>query len=136
MTDETVLPELVRRESRSFLQYVRESFPWAAGKDEPVRAALLRMAEAEGAYAGKIGRLMQKRHIPMPGLGAYPSSFTNSNFLAVRSLVPKLLAGERQSLTDLERDLFRVTDGEARTVLDSFRELKRQHLSELEALAS
>ena len=132
---EQMLPELVRRESRSFLQYVRESFPWADGKGAGLRDKLLAMSAAEGEHIAKIGRLLAKRHIPMPGLGAYPTSFTNYNFLDAVSLVPKLLAAERQTLADLERDLFHVSDDEIRGALDALRELKRKHLAEFESLS-
>ncbi len=71
MTDEVLLPELVRRESRSFLQYVRESYPWAKGPSETMlRESILRMADAEAEHSARLGRLLQKRHIPLPGLGA------------------------------------------------------------------
>src|SRR5262249_35432189 len=94
-----------------------------------------RMAEGEAQHIAKIGRLLQKRHVPVPGLGAYPTAFTNSNFLDAEILVPKLLAAERQSLADLEHDLFHVSDEELHAALESYRELKRQHIAKLESLA-
>jgi hypothetical protein len=135
MTDRLILPDLLRREARSFLQYVHESYPWAKGDSEKLRVAILQIAEAEAAHNAKLGRLMQKRHLPWPGLGAYPTSFTNSNFLDAAALVPKLLAAERQSLADLERDLLQVSDEETRAALQAYRDLKRQHVEQFESLA-
>src|SRR5262249_6113091 len=63
MTDQ-ILPELLRRESRSFLQYVHESYPWAKGQSEvALRDTILRMADAEAAQTAKLGRMLQRRHI-------------------------------------------------------------------------
>ncbi len=137
MSDATVLPELIRRESRSFLQYVRESYPWAhAGKDEQLRARLLAMAEEENAEMLRLGRLLQKRRITPPFLGAFPSSFTNSNFLDVSFLVPKLAGAQRQDVAVLEREVSAVADPELRAQLDGYVAMKRNHLQELEALGS
>ena len=136
MTD-GLLPELVRRESRTFLQYTRESYPWARGPGETqLRESIFRMADAEAEQVTRLGRMLQKRHIPLPGLGAYPSVFTNFNFLDTQSLVPKLLAAQRRSLTELERDLAAVTDDEFRATLESYRDLKRRHLDELDSLSA
>jgi hypothetical protein len=105
MTDQELLPMLVRRESRSLLQYVRESYPWSQTKDHDARDKVLAAAETEGQLLAQLGRLLQKRHIPMPGLGAFPTSFTNMNYVSLSFLMPRLVAAQRQSLHDLENDL-------------------------------
>src|SRR5260370_2688881 len=121
MSDATVLPGLIRRESRSFLQYVRESYPWAhAGKDEQLRARLLAMAEEENAEMLRLGRLLQKRRITPPFLGAFSSSFTNSNFLDVSFLVPKLAGAQRQDIAVFERDIAAGADPELRASPDGY----------------
>ena len=136
MSDPILLPNLVRRESRSLLQYVRESFPWSRTKDQAVREKVVAAAETEGELLAELGRLLQKRHIPMPGLGAYPTSFTNMNYVSLTYLIPRLVAAERQSIADLEHDLPRVEDQQIQDVLSAFRELKRRHLADLESLVS
>jgi len=134
--NQQVLPELMRRESRSFLLYIREAFPWADGKHAAVRNAIVRMGDEEAEKMAAIGRLLQKRHIALPGLGSFPTSFTNYNFLDAASLAPKLVAAERQSLADLDRDLSHITDDELRGAFEAYRDLKSKHLGELESIVA
>src|SRR5439155_293439 len=82
-----IVPELLRREDRSFLQYIRESYPWAKGKSEGVRETVMRVANAEDEFQARLARLMQKRLMPMPAQNAFPTAFTNFNFLAVSYLL-------------------------------------------------
>jgi hypothetical protein len=135
MTDGLLLPEMLRRECRSYLQYIRESFPWAKGKDEVLRAKVLSLAESENQALGNLARAMQKRHITLPYLGAFSPSFTNSNFLAVSYVVPRLATAQRQAIADLERDLQHIQDAELRALFESYRDRKHAHLQELENLA-
>ena len=134
MSDATLLPDILRRESRCFLQYVHEAFPWAHGKSESARATILNAAAAEAAELAHLAKLLQRRHIMVPFYGAYPSSFTNYNYMAASSLLPKLIADQKRGLADLERDLPSVVDAEIREHLESYRDLKRKHVQELEAL--
>jgi len=134
MTDGMLLPEVLRRECRSYLQYIRESFPWAKGKDEALRSKVLGLAEAENQAAGNLARAMQKRHITLPYLGAFSPAFTTSNFLAVSYVVPRLIATQRQAIAELERDLPHMQDPELRSQFEAYRDLKRTHLQELEDL--
>ena len=135
MSDQVLLPELLRRESRSLLQYVREAYPWSSVKDLAGQRNLLSGCEAENELLAQLGRLMQKQHLPMPALGAFPTSFTSMNYVSMSFLVPRLIAAERQSLADLERDLPKVKDEQIRVVSDVLRELKRRHLADMESLA-
>jgi len=137
MSDATVLPELIRRESRTFLQYIRESYPWArAGKDEHLRARLFGIAEEENAEIMRLGRLLQRRRITPPYLGAFPTSFTDHNFLAISFLAPKLAVAQQRDIEELQRDLSAVADGDMRKEIADYVALKRKHLHELEALAN
>jgi hypothetical protein len=135
MNDGNLLPEMLRRECRSYLQYIRESFPWAQGTDEALRTKILALAEEENHAHGPLARAMQKRHITLPYLGAFSPSFTTSNFLAVSYLVPRLATTQRQAIVELERDLPLIHDAELRSQFEAYRDLKRAHLQELEDLA-
>ena len=135
MTDGMLLPEVLRRECRSYLQYIRESFPWAKGKDEHLRTKVLSLAESENQALGDLARALQKRHITLPYLGAFSPSFTSSNFLAVSYVVPRLAASQHQAIAELERDLPHVQDAGLRAQFEAYRDLKRAHLAELENLA-
>ena len=135
MTDATLVPEILRRESRSFLQYVHESFPWAHGSTEPLRAAVLSAATAEAEALAELAKMLQRRRIVVPFFGAYPTAFTNYNYMSVASLRPKLIADEKLGLADLERDIPNVVNTDLRAHLESYRDLKRKHIQELEALS-
>lgn len=134
MSEQELLPSFVRRESRSLLQYVRESFPWSRTKDHETRERIMAAAEAEGELIAQLGQMLQKRHIPMPGLGAYPTSFTSLNYVSLSYLTPRLIAAQRQALADLENDLPKVHDESIRELLNRFREMKLRHLAEFESL--
>lgn len=136
MSDQTLLSHLLHRESRSLLQYVRESYPWASGKCESARVAVHRIAEAEAAALAKLARLMLKKHLTLPPLGSFPDSFTDHNFVSVAYLVPKLASAQRQGLADVERELALVNLPDLKSAIESLRELKRSNLAELEGLIS
>jgi hypothetical protein len=135
MTDHLLLPELLRRECRSYLQYIRESYPWAKGKEEDLRGKVLALAEAENQALSGLARSMQKQRIMLPYMGAFPTAFTTSNFLAISYLLPKLTAQQRQAIGVLERDLPMIADARLREQFQTYLDLKRRHLVELEGLA-
>jgi hypothetical protein len=134
VSDQMQLSQLLHRESRSFLQYVRESFPWAGVKSESARVAVQRMADAEAAALAKLARLTLKKHLTLPTLGDFPISFTESNYVSVSYLIPKLASIERKALADLERDLISIGDPDLRVGVESLLDLKRANLAELERL--
>ena len=135
MTDGMLLPEVLRRECRSYLQYIRESYPWAKGKDEHLRAKVLSLAESEYQALSDLARALQKRHITLPYLGAFSPSFTSSNFLAVSYVVPRLAGAQRQAIAELERDLKHIQNAELRALFEVYCDLKRANLQEFENLA-
>lgn len=134
MSDSIVVPDILRRESRTFLQYIREAFPWAKAKDDATRLAVLSAAQADAEAVTRLGHLMQKKHLPMPALGAFPTAFTESNFVAVSFLVPKLIAKQRQAIDELAGRVPSVDDADIRELLEGLLAQKRRHLSDLETL--
>jgi hypothetical protein len=134
MSDAGAMADILRRESRSYLQYVRESYPWAKGRDEQVREALLTIAMLEYAELQLLGRAMQKAHMSLPSLGGFPASFTTSNFIAVDFLIPRLIAAQKTGIGALEAGIAAVSDPDFQRRLHALVELKTKHLHELEAL--
>jgi hypothetical protein len=130
------LRDLFRRESRSFLQYVRDSVPWAAEADRPLAEKLQRLAAEGGAALGRLAAWMEDHNAAPPYLGAYPTSFANYNFIDVRKLVGPLAAARRRELAALEADLAALGDEEARREVGELLESGRQQLAELEAMAN
>lgn len=128
------LQEVFRREYRSLLQYVREASPYAAGADRKLLDEVRRVAAEESDALAGFGDFLASHHVPAPYLGSFPMAFTDLNFVAIRFLLPKLVAEQRQDLAKLEADAAALTDPAARSAVQRLVELHRRHLTELEAL--
>jgi hypothetical protein len=131
-----VLQEIVGRESRSLLMYMGDAFPWTTSHGEKTRNALLAIVKAEGAAIAALGRYLVRRRVTPPPLTSYPSHFTTHNFVGLDFLLRQLVEAQRSSIRDLESDLGKITDAEAKAQAQKLLDIKRRHLSELEALRS
>lgn len=130
--------DLFRREHRTFLQYLRDAEPYAAPDDRPWVQRLRQFADAEREVLQQIAQHMLQHHWAMPYLGAFPMAFTGANYLSIRSLLPRVIAGQRQSLAELETDLTALTDlpSDLLELLRTLAQRKREHLEALEKLAN
>jgi hypothetical protein len=139
MNDATTAPllqELVRRESRSLLQYVREVPVWVGPGDRPALQKLRNLATAEMDAIDAVGRHLQKRRIGLATLGPFPPEFTDVNDAALHHLLPKLVREQKEAATDVEAALTKLGDDPARSLVERLVHLKRQHLPELESLSA
>lgn len=132
---QSVMVDAYRRERLSFLQYVREATPFAGPEDRPVLDRVRDLAAAEAAALDGLGEYLDRNRVPLPHVGAFPTAFTNYNFVAVRKLIPRLVDDEARGLAALQRAAAALPPGEARTWLEKLAESKRMHLTELEKLA-
>jgi hypothetical protein len=130
-----MLQDMFRKEGRSLLQYVSESFPWTTSKNEAALAKFQEMVKEEQEATARLGRFLRKRKIRLPYLGAYPMSYTTINFVSFEHLLPYLIDFEKRRLAELEVDLMAATDDEAHALLRDLIELKRRHLQTLSGLA-
>jgi hypothetical protein len=133
--DSALLKDVLRRESRSFLHYVADSFPWATSNENDALGMLQKMIEEEREATAGLGRFLYRQRQTLPYLGAYPSHFTTLNYVALDYLLPKLVEEERVEIAGLERDLKELVDSEARTEIDNLLSIKRQHLQAIETFA-
>lgn len=131
---QTILQEIVRREGRSVLSYVGDAYPWTTAQNSAALTKLRHLVAEERTAVAELGRFLARHRLPMVYLGSYPSSFTTINFVALEYLRPRLVAFEGQSIADLERDLERLTNPEARAEVSRLLQVKRRHLTELESL--
>jgi hypothetical protein len=131
-----LLQDIVRRESRSLLQYISESFPWTTTEERDALARIEKMVEEERRGATTLGRYLVRQRHTAPYLGPYPTDFTNINFVALEHWLPLLVGYERRAIADLERDLAGLSDAEARPLVQDILETKRRHLAALAALAA
>ena len=131
-----VLQQVVQRESRSLLQYLREAFPWTTAQNRNVWEQLQRFIDEERQGVGALVQFLISRLHTFPYLGSYPSSFTNINFVAIEHLLPLVVEDARRSVAALERELAQIPDAEARGQVQTYLEMKRRHLPSLESLAT
>ena len=135
-TTAELLQELVRRESRSLWQYVREVPVWVGPADRPTLEKLRGLAAAELQATDDLGRHLQKRRIGLASLGPFSPEFTGVNDVALHYLLPKLVREQKQAAADVEADLTRLGDDPARPLVERLAHLKRQHLPALEGLSA
>jgi rubrerythrin len=129
-----LLEDILRRESRSLLQYVSESFPWTTADEQQALSRLQEMVREECQATGALAQFFAKREHTFPYLGSFPAAFTTINFVSLDHVAPLLADAERQGLERLERDLGKLNDPEARDQVAHIVEMKRRHLSTLKTL--
>jgi hypothetical protein len=132
----TLLQEQVRKEGRSLLQYVSESFPWTTHKNHQVLPILFNMAKEEQEGAAAIVKWLLKNRARPPYLGAYPMSFTTINYMSLDFLLPYLIDFEKRRCAELEQDLAFISDDEAKHLLHTLLEMKQRHLATLTGLTA
>jgi hypothetical protein len=131
-----LLQDIVRRESRSLLQYVSESFPWTTRDEVAALAKLQALIKEEREAASALGRFLLKKRLTPPYLGAYPMGFTTINYVSLEHLMPRLIEHQTAQIRRLESDRQQVTDADARGLLDNLLAMKERHLTVLEEMAS
>jgi hypothetical protein len=133
---QALLGDIVRRASRSMLQYVGESYPWAGdGEAEVLTHVQAVIAEEEQAVEG-LAAFLRKKRIGIPYLGSYPENFTSLNYVSLDYLLPRLLDWQRSWVGILERDAALIQDAEAKTQVDELVAVARRHLDELKKVAA
>jgi hypothetical protein len=130
------LQELLRRESRSFLQYISDSFPWTTSEEKDALTQLQLLAEEERQATAGLAKFLARQRLALPYLGSYPVAFTTLNFVSLDHLLPMLIDAERRAIAELEDDLSQFTDHDCRLQVQKLLDMKQQHLKALEALAA
>jgi len=121
----------IRRDGRSLLQYVCESFPYTPISGEHALAQVNTLGREEQEAVARLVRFLHRQHVSPPILGSFPSQFTNINFVSLDHLLPGLLREQQAAVAELEHGLASLPDGEARHVLWEYLEMKRRHLQTL-----
>jgi len=134
--NEKLLEGIIRREACSFLQYVREAFPWSTAAKEGEVAQVLHFAAQEQEAVARIARWLSRRHHPLPPTPPFPMEFTNCNFVSIDFLLPRLLESQRHGVALLEADLARLTDPAAQELVQQLLNVKREHLDALQAMTA
>jgi hypothetical protein len=132
----TVLQDVVRRESRSLLLYIGDSFPWTSNDHAPDLVTLKNLITREARAISDLGRYLVRQRITPPPYGSYPASFTSCNFIDIAYLLPRLMAAQEQSITALSGDISLIHDVEAKQQFEALLAVKQQTLAGLAALSS
>jgi hypothetical protein len=127
-----VLLDLVRRESRSLLQYVSESFPWITAGEEEAKLPEMVKEEREGVAA--LARFLARNRVAPAPLGSYPMTFTNINYMSLDHLVPLLIENQRHRIAELEHAVACMSDAESRLQAETYLAMKRRHLQRLDEM--
>ena len=130
------LKELLRRESRSLLQYIADAFPWTTPEENGALSQLQGLIDEERRALSELAKFLIRNRITPPSLGPYPIAFTSLNFVSFDHLLPLMVNAQRQAVLDLERDLQSFAGPECRQQVQKILELKRKHLKTFEALAA
>ena len=133
---QALLQDIVRRESRSLLQYISEAFPWTTREERAALATLQGMIDEERRNAAALGQFLVRRKIGVPYLGPYPVSFTSMNYLSLDYLLPRLVEYQHRAIRQLQADLRTLSDMDATEQVERILNAKRRHLQILEGLAA
>ena len=130
---QSLIRTMLRRESRSLMQYLREVPPWLGIADQQAGATLHLVASHEVMQLEEIGKLFQKHFHDMPHLGSFPD-FTPYNDMALHFLAPRLVTEQKRLLADLERDRKAIDEPEIGNAVDRLIEQKQLTVRALEEL--
>jgi hypothetical protein len=133
---QALLQDVIRRQTRSLLQYVSDAFPWTAPEEQGEVEVIRGLVVEERAAASDLARFLQRQHVGVPYAGSYPQRFTTINFVSLDYLLPLLVKHEREALAALEQEAQQLEHPEARALLDRLLTIKRRHVTTLEDLAA
>jgi rubrerythrin len=131
-----ILQDILRRESRSLLEYTVEAFPWTPAQEHSAAEQLAKLTAEECQALNGLAALLARRRVPLPYIGPFPEPFTALNFSSLDHLLPRLVEEEHKNIAVLERELARLIDPEAAAAVRKLLELKQRHLKTLESLAT
>jgi hypothetical protein len=133
---QALLQDLVRRATRSMLQYVGEAYPWAAHADADLLTKVQSViAEEEHAVEG-LAAFLRKKRIAIGYLGSYPQNFTNLNYVSLDYLMPRLLDWQRKWVGVLEKDAAQIGEVEASAEVAKLVTVALRHLDDLATLTN
>lgn len=125
---------LVRREARSLLQYMNESYPWADHQHQEALMSVLRMANHERHQIDRLIRWCIKAKLGNPSLGPYPQSFMSINFMSIEYLLPLLVEDQKKRIADLEWSYI-STPHDSHGLIRDLISAKKKHLETLRAFS-
>jgi len=119
-TEQTINTALIGL-SRSFLQYVAESWPWVDADDRSIEEQLQVLAARQRQDVGDLVELLMDRDWAID-FGTYPTEYTDLHFISLTSLFEWLSTGQSQIadlLKSTQQELQEAGDGEAAGIVET-----------------
>jgi hypothetical protein len=130
-----VLGGLLVELARCLLQYVGESSPWTGG-DEAERRAINEIVARQQGEIAELAALLDARREPVR-LGAYPTDFTDLQYLSLEYLLGRIIENEESLLDLMDRAAADCRgDDEALALIERLSADERENLRRLRELAS
>lgn len=121
----------------SMLMYLADSGIWSYPGPEAVKLAVADAVDDLKSLAGRALALLGERETTVPPKAAFPLSFTALHDVDLARLLPRVIGGLRQQLTELDAITGPAgVDAAAADLLADARQSTRQHLDALEQLAA
>lgn len=131
-----VLNRLLRVLSRSLPMYLREAKPWTTEEEQPIQAALGRLAADQQALAGRVAQAILARG-GQPEPGPFPTAFASDNDLDLAFILQRVIELGNRDLAVLERCVADLGDVPGlRTLAEEILGNAQGHLDILQDLAS
>ena len=130
------IQEIFRRENRSFLQYVSQSTPWSSPSDRKLVDTIDALAKEEQQALVSLAKWMDAHRIAIPYLGAFPTRFSNYNFIDIRKLLVPLIVEQKKELDDLRHGSEAVPEGPLKVQVNNLVALNEKHLAEMMSCAT
>lgn len=130
----TTLADLCDTLGSSLHSYLAAAGVWTFPGDESIKLALVDLVTDQRSIADRAGRILEERGelVPRP---AYPISFTATHDVDLGAMLPRVLAGLRRQVADLDRLIDAGGADEEIVIVREAREASLQHADRLEAIA-
>lgn len=128
---QSLLNDLLRKEARSFVQYLGEAYPFTTPKTHELAKTLTKLVAEEQHDYRHLMEVLRKKRYRLPYFGAYPMSFTTMNYMDLGYLKRYLVDQEKQRIAELELAVTKITDGDVRPAVEAILTRKKKHLQML-----
>lgn len=118
---ESIINEALIGLSRSFLQYVAESWPWVDETDRTIEEQMQVLAERQRQDVSELVQLLLARDWSID-FGTFPTEYTDLHFISLSTLFEWLENGQQKIaglLAATKQALSEVSDDEATALVDA-----------------
>ncbi len=118
---ESIINEALIGLSRSFLQYVSESWPWVDEADRGIEEQVQVLAARQRQDVSELVRLLMERDWPID-FGTFPTEYTDLHFISLSTVFTWLQNGQQQiaeRLTGILERLQEASDSEAVSMIEA-----------------